>query len=277
MGKDSESQTLLDQALRPDDTLGWASLPVEIRLMILEMLMDDSHGRLASYASVCKEWWPIIERKNFSRLKLRVESLEDFNTIVTIQRRGLIKHIWLDIELEAYICEHCKSPGTRSRGRDYASKLRKAIPKIFSILSTWDPAGDLTLELSAQSPNDPQHCCKHEHFGDSDGDLIGDWETQESIHLGDPRYRWTNGHRQWLAAECRAIPKLFLGLFAGFPEPLPEVHAVTNFVLRRQLRRSLGPSILKPLLEKLPRLECVVYEPWRVRLDIIQKSIDNGE
>jgi hypothetical protein len=50
----------------------------------------------------------------------------------------------------------------------------------------------------------------------------------------------------------------------NFKEKVLKVHAVTRFVLRRQCRRRFAPRTPGLLLDKLPRLECIVYEPWRV-------------
>jgi hypothetical protein len=59
-------------------------------------------------------------------------------------------------------------------------------------------------------------------------------------------------------------------------EKLPKVHVVTSFVIRRQCRRRFAPSTLWLLLEKLPRLECVVYEPWRLWYGVEQEMYDEG-
>lgn len=55
--------------------LPWISLLPDIRRIILELLVQKNCD-LASYAVVCKEWQPIMERKNFSRLKLQVSCLD---------------------------------------------------------------------------------------------------------------------------------------------------------------------------------------------------------
>lgn len=53
MGNDSKDHKMIDRQQKIEDILCWVSLPVKLRLMILEILAHD-HG-LASYASVCKE------------------------------------------------------------------------------------------------------------------------------------------------------------------------------------------------------------------------------
>jgi len=60
----------------------WRSLPAEIRSMILEMVAEDYRFKseqyaLAGYASVCREWQPVFEQRNFQRLVLDQERISD--------------------------------------------------------------------------------------------------------------------------------------------------------------------------------------------------------
>lgn len=78
----------------------------------------------------------------------------------------------------------------------------------------------------------------------------------------DPNHGWVNG--QQVEAPCSSARlRLFSPLCLTLPEDLPEVHAVTRLVIRRQLRHQIFPAALRLLLERLPRLENIVYEPWR--------------
>lgn len=127
--------------------LHWFSLPAEIRLIILELLAQENRG-LASYASVCKEWVEVIEKKNFGRLKLRPSCLDDLEHMVS-RRRRLVRHIWLNIELQPYTCRSCQWIESPSWLSSNNSVISRAILKLFTTLATWDAAGDsLTLELS---------------------------------------------------------------------------------------------------------------------------------
>ena len=56
---------MIDRKLKKEDTLRWISLPVELRLMILQILAYEHRG-LASHASVCKQWQLVMEGKAFS-------------------------------------------------------------------------------------------------------------------------------------------------------------------------------------------------------------------
>ncbi|KAL2817456.1 hypothetical protein BDW59DRAFT_133289 [Aspergillus cavernicola] len=136
--------------------------------------------------------------------------------------------------------------------------------KLFSALSTWQPTGRLILELNAYSPSDKEHWFKNYHFGrkhEEVGDLVQQQEATARWH--DPNHGWVNG--QQVEAPCvSAILRLFSPLCLGLPKDLPEVQAVTGLLIHRQLRRQIYPAILRQLWEKLPRLESIVYEPWRV-------------
>jgi hypothetical protein len=54
----------------------WSTLPVEIHSIILELVAEDYHFNselyaCAGYASVCREWQPVFEQRNFSSLFFR--------------------------------------------------------------------------------------------------------------------------------------------------------------------------------------------------------------
>jgi hypothetical protein len=93
----------------------WRRLPAEIRSMILEMVAEDYRFKseqyaLAGYASVCREWQPVFEQRNFQRLVLdqdRISDLEQF--MGTRQRRDYLGHLFLRVSLNDYDCTVCKS------------------------------------------------------------------------------------------------------------------------------------------------------------------------
>ncbi|KAK4236892.1 hypothetical protein C8A03DRAFT_16520 [Achaetomium macrosporum] len=238
----------------------WASLPVEIRDMILEEISRQKHRGWASCAAVCKEWQVFIERKNFCRLTLRASCLEELEHMV-IRQRDLVQHICLNVELPRYTCYCCQRTGTWSSVLRHSSIVRAAMLKLFSVLSARQPTGCLTLELNAYSPSDSEHWFKNYHFGLDDEDLIQHQQTTPTWH--DPKHGWVSG-RQVEAPPASAILRLFSPLCLGFPGNLHEVRAVTRLVIRRQLRHLISPNSLRLLCERLPRLESLVYERWRV-------------
>ncbi|KAI1499094.1 hypothetical protein F5X99DRAFT_411416 [Biscogniauxia marginata] len=133
---------------------------------------------------------------------------------------------------------------------------------LFSILSTWKPTGCLVLELNAYSPSDSKHWFKNHHFGldHDDGDLVQQREATPRWH--DQIHGWVNG-QQVEAPPGEAVLQLFSVLCVTLSKYLPEVRAVTGLVIRRQLRRQISSAALRLLWERLPRLESIVYEPWR--------------
>lgn len=232
----------------------WFFLPAEIRLTVLDLLAQENHG-LASYASVCTEWADVIEKKNFHRLKLRASCLDDLEHMVSRHRRLLVRHIWLNIELEPYTCRSCRWPSFWTPSNDCI--ISRAISKLFAILATWDPAGDgLTLELSVQCPSDAEHWFQYCFFG-IDGE---ENQLRRSIH--DPKHGWVDG-QQVTAPTLSSVMRLYDSVWLYFQEDLPVLQMVTKLVVRRQCRRRFHSIALKLLLDKLPRLECMVYEPWQ--------------
>jgi hypothetical protein len=90
MDNSVKSQETIDLINEVVDThtaniLSWDSLPAALQLVILGLLAQENSG-LASYAQACKEWQAVIEKKNFSRLKLRASCLDDFEHTVSRHR-----------------------------------------------------------------------------------------------------------------------------------------------------------------------------------------------
>lgn len=67
------------------DRVSWAFVPTEIRLMILEAVLQSGSG-LANVAAVSHEWQTVIEKHNFASIKLTQPRLADFESIVYRRR-----------------------------------------------------------------------------------------------------------------------------------------------------------------------------------------------
>ncbi|KAK4142666.1 uncharacterized protein C8A04DRAFT_38061 [Dichotomopilus funicola] len=192
-------------------------------------LYDHIHeGGLASYASVCKEWMDVIEKTNFSRLRLRPSCLDDLKHMVS-RRKRLVRHIWLNIELRSYTCRSCQWPESAS----WSSSNN-------SIITTWDATGDgLTLELSTHSPSDAEHWFKGSYFGteDEDGNVIFESENQAQERIHDPRHGWVDG-QQVASPTQLAVQRLYGWVWLSFKEELPILHVVTKLAhLPKALKR----------------------------------------
>lgn len=241
----------------------WTSLPAEIRLRILGHITHEKPHGWVSLASVCKEWQTVVEKENYRKLKLRSSRLGEFESMVPPQKRQLIRHIWLDIELRRYGTRCCSK--RHSSMKTMGCTVTKAIRRIYSILSSWETGNELTLELNVVCPSDHEHWFSNLHFS---SDCVDDGEESAKRYEADyphhdPRHGWLHG-AQVEVAENSAMSQLLypIRLDEFDAKPLPTVKAVTQFVIRRQLRRRILSFSLAELLEKLPCLENVVYEPW---------------
>lgn len=181
---------------------------------------------------------------------------------MTTRTAGLVHQIRLNIELPRYSCRSCRFPTSELRSSRHSAIFRSATQKLFTGLSAWKPTGCLALELSTFSPSDPEHWFKKYCIG-LDVQPDGESEQQEDpAGWHDPKHGWVDG-RQVESLSASGLSALFEPLCYSLPESLPEVHAVTRLVIRRECRRQIIPSVLRLLLQKLPRLQTIVYEPWR--------------
>lgn len=254
-----------DNAKKTKAGSSWGSLPMEIRLMILEAIPGQRNPGWASCAAVSKEWQAVIERKNFQRLTLQTSCLGDFENMV-IRQRHLVQYIVLNIELPRYTCASCNQGEVRSLGDEHNSIVANAISKLFSVLKTWQPTGRLVLELNPYSLSDSEHWFKNYQFGHGLTAIkgAGDLAQQESTNSWhDPAHGWVKG-QQVKPPSSLAIHRLYSPICSELPDNLPEVRAVTGFVIRRQIRRNIPPKALRALWERLPRLDTIVYEPWHI-------------
>ncbi|OAA57646.1 hypothetical protein SPI_07305 [Niveomyces insectorum RCEF 264] len=257
---------------------------------ILEILLQDG-CRVANFAAVSREWQPIIEQHNFARIYLTRSRLENFRE--TIHRnRALVHYIWLCVELDEYDCTECGHLNTstsRSGSKD-SIPLTAAFKRLFATLSTWEPNGNLLLDISVHSPSDSQHWFKYLTF---EPDLPFDernqnWcaETAMLEKLDDHNHDWCAGRRKSPPKRI-AIEKVFEGITGGGPfdgeefytpvwRDLPLAPAVTGLLLRQQTRRQWWAKALDQLLSRLPGLQEIHYEPWREWSRHMQAGADHS-
>lgn len=248
----------------------WLSLPPEIRLLILEeILHQGSHG---SCAAVCSEWKAFFEPLNFYRLKLKVPCLEQLGHMTT-RTASLVRQIRLNVELPRYSCRSCHRYESSSGISRHISIFSAAIQKLFTVLSVWKPTDRLVLELNTFSPSDSEHW-----FKALDAQTNGESEQQQQetpARWHDPKHGWIDD-RQVESPPAEAMERLFVPICWSLPESIPEVHAVTRLVIRRECRRQIIPSVLGVLLQKLPRLQTMAHEPWRFCRRSWKIACDNG-
>ncbi|KAI0453696.1 hypothetical protein F5B21DRAFT_515270 [Xylaria acuta] len=230
----------------------WYGLPGEIRLLILE-------------------------RYNFGRIKLTPSRLVAFSSMVH-RNRALVRYIWFCLELDDYDCTKCAPCQGMVTDVEWEEAfaiidtnncpVTTAFQNLFSILSTWDPNGDLTFDISIYSPN-----------------ILGGGGMMQTIldkvH-NDPQHGWVAGFRH-SAPPRAAILKVFHSVMGEGPfdseqselqwwDRLPLVPAVTSLLLRQQNRRRWKPGSFAHMFARFPRLQEVHYEPWR-EWDSMQRVI----
>lgn len=266
----------------------WDGLPIEIRFLILEALIQDGCplGRLAA---VSREWQTEIERYNFARIRLTPSRLVDFSSMIH-RNRALVRYIWFCLELDDYDCTKCAP--TRGMLTEWEEAfaisdtdncpITTAFQTLFSVLSTWDPNGDLILDISIYSPSDSKHWFKYLTF-------MPDTPLEQTIPTkvyDDPQHGWVAGFRH-SAPSMMAICKIFHSIMDEGPfdseqlelqwwDQLPSVPAVTSVLLRQQNRRRWKPDSLAHMFARFPRLQEVHYEPWR-EWDSMQRDTDSSE
>lgn len=90
-------------------------MPAEIRWVILEMVAEEYSFKsepyaCAGYASVCRDWQPVFEQRNFQRLVVDQERIPDLERFIGINhRRDYLQHLFLRIRLDEYDCTVCQS------------------------------------------------------------------------------------------------------------------------------------------------------------------------
>ncbi|KKP06624.1 hypothetical protein THAR02_01221 [Trichoderma harzianum] len=233
----------------------WEYLPLEIRILILGKLANQKHPGWASLASVCKEWQDVLEKINFHKISLQVSCLDDF-ALLSPQTRKLVHHIYFRVELPRYTYKCCSK--RRSRLIDINPIVTDAISKLFSILSSWEPAGNLALELNVYSPSDCEHWFKNIHLS---SDNVDHEEDATPTTWTDPQHGWFHGQQVEDPPDF-AIQRLFKPIRLNLRESLPQVKAVTRLIIRRQLRRCISVGSFARMFRKLNHLEQISYEPW---------------
>ncbi|TVY57262.1 hypothetical protein LCER1_G002820 [Lachnellula cervina] len=200
--------------------ISWHRFPAEIRLTVLEVLLQDGCS-LVDFATVSREWQTIIERHNFSRIKLTSSRIADFGSMVH-RNRSLVRYIWLCLELQEYDCTECETQDTDSwlLSNEDNTLITTAFSDLFSTLSVWEPDGSLLLDISVHSPSDSEHRFKYLTFEpDVASDMCGrDQRAEQSmlVKASDHHHGWIAGSRNSIPTMA-AIEKLFVAIMGEGP------------------------------------------------------------
>ncbi|KAK4241607.1 hypothetical protein C8A03DRAFT_40959 [Achaetomium macrosporum] len=265
----------------------WDGLPREIRLLILEALMQDG-CTLARLATVSREWQTKLERYNFARIRLTPLHVVDFGSMIH-RNRALVRYIWFCLELDDYDCTKCAPAHQTLTDQEWEEAfavgdtgncpITTAFQSLFSILSTWEPKGDLILDISIYSPSDSEHWFKYLTFlpeTPSAERLVGGSmeQTISNKVYHDPQHGWIAGFRH-SAPPSAAIRKVFHSIMEEGPFDSEQLELQWWDQLPSN-RRRWKPRSLAHMFARFPRLQEVHYEPWR-EWDCIQTFTDRGE
>ncbi|KAF9877284.1 oxoglutarate iron-dependent oxygenase [Colletotrichum karsti] len=138
-------------------------LPPELRATVVECLVDywrygDESDSIAGYASVCKEWQAIVERYNFSSLRVTQLRLGEFDSMMVGSRRGLLRRIELHVSLPTYDNDPCERKETWEEKAENNMCFTRAVCGLFHSMNSWTLEeayrGGVDLSLAISSPSD---------------------------------------------------------------------------------------------------------------------------
>lgn len=187
-----------------------------------------------------------------------------------------MKYIWLCIELEEYDCSMCDQMDTDERVECNMAIITRVMIELFSVLSKWEPAGNLSLDIGVYSLSDLTHYYKKLYLASDAFSEPDDEQLATNPH--DPRHGWIEGQLV-SRPPILSLERLFedIEMAGSFWEELPKVEAVTSLLLRRQTRRRWAGPGLEQLLDHFPKLQEIYYEPWREWSRLDQRWTDEGE
>ena len=201
---------------------------------------------------------------------------------------ALVRYIWFCLELDDYNCTTCAPCRQRLTDNEFDEAfaisdtdhcpITASFQNLFSVLSTWEPKGDLILDISIYSLSDSEHWFKYLTF-------VPDTPSADMPESGrierktpkeayqDPKHGWVAGFRH-AAPPVQAIRKVFFEVMEVEPfdsdelesqwwDQLPSMPVVTGLLLRQQSRRRWKSPVLARMCARFPRLQEVHYEPWR--------------
>ncbi|KAF5562995.1 PRANC domain-containing protein [Fusarium phyllophilum] len=257
----------------------WGHLPPEILVEIIRILPSVG-GKCGQLVTVCRAWQMILEPLNFAEISLTVLRLMESRDIL-FRKRNLIRYIWFRIELKEYDCIQCCNEDPDLWGLDDIDNqfIIDAFEGLFTMLSAWEPRGDLVLDISVYSPSDDKHWFKYLTFH-SDTDQA---KCPPEYERNDPAHGWIDG-RQTMAPTWIATERVFDEIMGEgpFDEPaemewwrsLPLVPIVGSVLFRQQTRRRWKPVTLAGMLTRFPNIKELCYEPWR-ELDMVEIQTDD--
>lgn len=254
-----------EQEQQSSSRASWKILPQELRYSIFEHLEDSiqsGKARASVYAIVCKEWYDYFEPYIFRRLTLSIKRLSELEANITGSRCHFVQYIWLRFERSV------QPNATRVKFRHDLDALRfnATIFHLFQILSEWPERilgqPGIALELTAFSATDPNRSMKDTVPDELEGvDLRVDSEPLNDIYEKEPYARRALTERErnrQFEVHPFSVPRKHPSLTTL---RLPVVKLITDLTIRRQMHISFFTHYVNCMMDSLPNLEFVTYEP----------------
>lgn len=182
-----------------------------------------------------------------------------------------MKYIWFSIEPSEYHCPHCGGVAILNWRQVPTNTIRKAIQDPVIQLSTWEPSDSLLLDISIKAPSALMHSSSTIQYGPGD---ISEPKKAKSIQCS----HWLHDiSTQDLAAYLFNKTTDFSKPEPESSEETPKASAVTSLLLRRQTRRPWKSEILEELLDLLPAVHEIYYEPWKDWRRIGERPINTSK
>ncbi|KAM3454449.1 hypothetical protein NHJ6243_008858 [Beauveria neobassiana] len=179
------------------DKTSWDYLPPEIRNEIIRLL-SILGGKCSQLVTVCKAWQSIIEPLNFAKIRLTLPRLTELDSRASLSRkRHDVRYICFRVENWQCDCSFC--PRTIQNpwpyhGIDHIDDgcIAAAFESLFTTLSTWEPRGDLVLDISIYSDSDNQYWHKYLRFWPDTNlaECPSRHGQEQGTTLHDPAHGW---------------------------------------------------------------------------------------
>ncbi|KAE8350458.1 hypothetical protein BDV28DRAFT_150902 [Aspergillus coremiiformis] len=142
------------------------SLSQELLLLIIPYLRETPPNtlqsckpplKIASYATISRQWQHAIERFTLSTLHTYSSDLLTFRQVFALpRRRKTLRRLHYEIDLPAYSANRIACFERRRESKANEIAFHRGLADLFHALSKWDKQG-LELTLTTSSPTDPSH------------------------------------------------------------------------------------------------------------------------
>lgn len=244
----------------------WHALPAELKIMIFDyaQISPTSKEGLGSWASVSHEWRSVFLPTLWHTLTFQPSNpragFRGFTKfVVKGQCRPLIKRVVLHVSLAIYDCGECHKEECKTTIKANNRAFADDVLALFEHLSKWpapvSPTDGIMFELRVSSPSDTQHV-----FAPLEGECCG--RSKERRYL---RYNavkrligyHTNMYGLYSTSENLKSP----WETRSFVSP-KEIRIIDGFSVNQSTFRALDSDTLRIMLEAMPNLRRVNYEPW---------------